>query len=600
MPAWLGRPDGSTELESTSQPKRSKGRDCPHILEYPMRNLRLVMVTTAFTALAACSDDTGFPLPLFDVGGDAADAGGDVGGDTSSDAPLDTGGEDTGGEDTGGEDTGGEDTGGEDTGGEDTGCLDADGDTVCDDEDVCPDGDDTVDSDEDGVPDDCDVCPDADDTVDDDEDGVPDDCDVCPGSDDAVDTDEDGVPDDCDICEGDDTVDADEDGVPDDCDACPDSDDTVDDDEDGVPDGCDACPGSDDAVDTDEDGVPDDCDACPGVDDAECVRACADDIGSLEAFGEGVVGCAGSVLWDERDTLCGEGHYAATALEWIDARGEAAPSFHYWTDDDLTWQFGDATGDCSTDYAGSDHTGACPGGPMRVCTGLPRGDGSSIDVADPFGNTCTWVGCGWQENSPNEFFGGCNTISGDEPGTGTGAVAGTLCVARDLTLYEVAKDPEPPAAGSPRAGYMRGNVYLAETDAVLYGFEQRHESEETCTVDVYVWSSLSADEPDWTVLYADQVVDVEPGISFVGATSLHLPIQAGTYYAMGLGWECTARNAYNSVEGRTSVGFGINVDYFVADNSYDGFAADYVPAATDGFSDTYPQDVWVYGVPVEE
>ncbi len=36
--------------------------------------------------------------------------------------------------------------------------IDSDGDTVCDAEDVCPDGDDTVDSDGDGIPDDCDYC----------------------------------------------------------------------------------------------------------------------------------------------------------------------------------------------------------------------------------------------------------------------------------------------------------------------------------------------------------------------------------------------------------------------------------------------------------
>jgi len=36
--------------------------------------------------------------------------------------------------------------------------IDTDGDTVCDTEDNCPDGDDTIDSDGDGIPDDCDAC----------------------------------------------------------------------------------------------------------------------------------------------------------------------------------------------------------------------------------------------------------------------------------------------------------------------------------------------------------------------------------------------------------------------------------------------------------
>jgi hypothetical protein len=57
-------------------------------------------------------------------------------------------------------------------------CADSDGDTVCDDQDVCLNGDDTVDTDADGVPDDCDVCAGYDDALDDDADGVPNDCDL--------------------------------------------------------------------------------------------------------------------------------------------------------------------------------------------------------------------------------------------------------------------------------------------------------------------------------------------------------------------------------------------------------------------------------------
>jgi len=95
---------------------------------------------------------------------------------------------------------------------------DADEDTICDDVDVCPGGDDTVDTDDDGTPDDCDVCPD-DATDDSDEDGVCDGVDRCAGGDDTVDGDADGVPDACDRCViGDDALDADGDDVPDACD----------------------------------------------------------------------------------------------------------------------------------------------------------------------------------------------------------------------------------------------------------------------------------------------------------------------------------------------------------------------------------------------
>ncbi len=59
---------------------------------------------------------------------------------------------------------------------------DADGDGVCDPDDICPGSDDTVDTDGDGVPDGCDQCEGWDDTVDTDGDGVPDGCDAdCSG-----------------------------------------------------------------------------------------------------------------------------------------------------------------------------------------------------------------------------------------------------------------------------------------------------------------------------------------------------------------------------------------------------------------------------------
>ena len=96
-------------------------------------------------------------------------------------------------------------------------------------------------------------------------DGVCDKDDVCPGFDDKLDADGDGVPDGCDICRGDDASgDTDGDGVCDDTDPCP-SDNPDDTDGDGVCDSDDLCPGFDDAVDADGDGRPDGCDVLVSV-----------------------------------------------------------------------------------------------------------------------------------------------------------------------------------------------------------------------------------------------------------------------------------------------------------------------------------------------
>ncbi len=96
------------------------------------------------------------------------------------------------------------------------GCLpSATTDATCDGVDDDCDGtvDEDVDSDGDGVCNDADVCPDGDDLLDDDADGVPNACDVCPGSADTEDADADRVPDGCDPCPADATNDSDGDGL---------------------------------------------------------------------------------------------------------------------------------------------------------------------------------------------------------------------------------------------------------------------------------------------------------------------------------------------------------------------------------------------------
>ena len=386
--------------------------------------LRSTLASSAILAAslwgAGCSDDVPFFFPNTDVFPDTA---GDVGTDAEIDGSTDT--STDAGDDTGGEDTGGEDTGGEDTGGEDTGCPDDDGDGVCNADDICPDGDDGFDSDLDGVPDACDVCPDGDDSLDSDSDGVPDDCDICMDGDDNFDGDFDGVPDDCDIClEGSDFDDADLDGVPDACDLCEGESDSDDSDFDGVPDGCDICPDGDDSTDSDSDGVPDACDLCEGPDD-ECESGCSDAAVAQELFGRRVYGCAGSVEWEDAATLCGRGYMVASAELWVEARGRSVPTYNYWTSDDLGWGSGDGGGDCSVGPAGEfPHVGGCSAGPMRICAAVEE-DLRGRDVADPLGNSCTWVGCGWLENEPNQYFGGCspNVEGGPE-----GGLAGALCV----------------------------------------------------------------------------------------------------------------------------------------------------------------------------
>jgi hypothetical protein len=142
---------------------------------------------------------------------------------------------------------------------------DSDGDGVCNSSDVCPGGSDTADTDGDGTPNFCDPCP-NDNPNDSDGDGVCNSSDVCPGGNDAVDTDGDGTPNFCDPCPNDNPNDSDGDEVCNSSDVCPGGNDTVDTDGDGTPNFCDPCP-LDDPDDSDGDSICDDVDECPGGDD---------------------------------------------------------------------------------------------------------------------------------------------------------------------------------------------------------------------------------------------------------------------------------------------------------------------------------------------
>ena len=125
--------------------------------------------------------------------------------------------------------------------------------------------------------------------------------------------------------------------------------------------------------------------------------ACADS-SEEQTFTKGLVGCAGTVEFDKRATLCGTGHRVCKASEWVDRRGGKSPAYNYWTDDNLRYN-GYFTGYC---YVSETKGGNCGGGatPMRVCV-------SSNGGQDKLGNKCNWRNCGYKSTKPNQYFGGC-------------------------------------------------------------------------------------------------------------------------------------------------------------------------------------------------
>ncbi|MBS2015617.1 MAG: hypothetical protein JST00_22205 [Deltaproteobacteria bacterium] len=136
----------------------------------------------------------------------------------------------------------------------------------------------------------------------------------------------------------------------------------------------------------------------------QCVSLCANGATVGDVFGPTMVGCAAKIGYPQRGSLCPAGTHVCSPLEWVQRHGTKKPTYNYWTSVNLGWAGRD--GSCSVDDQARFGWYACTY-PMRVCTGYN----------DPLGNRCNWRNCGFQSNSPNHYFGGCE-------GNPT---AGTLC-----------------------------------------------------------------------------------------------------------------------------------------------------------------------------
>jgi hypothetical protein len=137
--------------------------------------------------------------------------------------------------------------------------------------------------------------------------------------------------------------------------------------------------------------------------DAFVPKSCAAGSKAEQTFGKTMYGCAGTVGFSSRATLCKSSDHVCSAAEWVKQRASGAPSYNYWTNDSLKYN-----GTSSACWVSTTTGSSCSSdAPMRVCGAQ----------TDPLGNTCNWTGCGYSTFPPSEYFGGCN-------GNFT---AGTLC-----------------------------------------------------------------------------------------------------------------------------------------------------------------------------
>lgn len=228
--------------------------------------------------------------------------------------------------------------------------ADADNDGVCDADDICPNGDDSIDTDGDGTPDACDDCSiipgtscnDGDDCTTND---IYDANCNCAGT--FADTDSDGVCDANDLCSsGDDNIDTDGDGIPDACDNCSIAAGTscddgnacttedvydancnctgtlADADNDGVCDADDICPNGNDNIDTDGDGTPDACDDCNFLPGTSCDDG--DDCTDGDLY-DANCNCIGTIADADADGICDGDDICANGDDNIDTDGDGIP-----------------------------------------------------------------------------------------------------------------------------------------------------------------------------------------------------------------------------------------------------------------------------------
>lgn len=165
-----------------------------------------------------------------------------------------------------------------------------------------------------------------------------------------------------------------------------------------------------------------------------------------QQFDSKMAGCPGSVYWSDRATLCAASCTPCGAQDWILHHGNIAPTYDYWTNDNLGYggEFEQGFACTGTPFpadAAAPQPEECeselPDGgempsPMRVCIDGDAATPYEGDPLDPIGNFCNWDKCAYETDltvpviadaGPDaavpvfDHVGGCD----DNP------TAGTLC-----------------------------------------------------------------------------------------------------------------------------------------------------------------------------
>ena len=160
----------------------------------------------------------------------------------------------------------------------------------------------------------------------------------------------------------------------------------------------------------------------------------------------------------------------------------------------------------------------------------------------------------------------------------------------------VATIAEPRANNWTASRYFRSNIYRATAATTLESFEQYLGLSSSCSVTFYVLSGASSTGP-WTQLWSSTQT-LGAGDAYRPSGPIRQSITPGTYYVLGMGWNCSATYYGNSAS--SWVGHDTAVGTFERtawDNAYPGHSASYTPPNTGSGGTAYAQRVTTAGCP---
>jgi hypothetical protein len=157
-------------------------------------------------------------------------------------------------------------------------------------------------------------------------------------------------------------------------------------------------------------------------------------------------------------------------------------------------------------------------------------------------------------------------------------------------LAPVVYDISAPNTSSTQTSYFRGHGYNADSDGQLLDFEVYLGLAAACDLDFYVYEAAAFGGPYTQVTRT--TVNAGPGMAYYAAGIPTVPITNGSYYILGVGWNCSATYYWDGSGAYAGVDAGVgifNVSHW--DNSYPGASDMYVPPNTGGGSTVYVHKV---------